>query len=256
MDYKAYAPHYDPLCAINPAYGELLSLFKSAISEMDLPDAPEVVDLGAGTGNFVCELLNNIPSARVAHVDSSSDMNEIARSKYSDRGFDVQIVESYMQTVQIPSDSKDLVVCVNALNNAPPVKPVLNRIYSWLKPGGYFFLIDFGREINVTDWTWYLLKHIFLEYGLRKSLSIIRRQAKVIAINRRGQDDQHHGTLWTHTPEELRNILDETGFRGVRSDLCYREYADLVVVQKPTATELHKACSDSRPLIGLVEPWQ
>ena len=253
MDYEAYAPHFDPLCAINPAYGELLRLFRNELSAMDLPDAPEVVDLGAGTGNFVCELLENVPRARVLHVDSSADMNEIARRKYSDRNFDVQIIESYMQTLEIPHDSKDLIVCVNALNNAPPVRPVLNRIHSWLKPGGYFFLIDFGREINVTDWTWYLLKHIFTEYGLRQSLSIIRRQAKVIAINRRGQDDQHHGTLWTHSPEELRSILEETGFRKVRSELCYRDYADLVVVQKPVTPCGSKTCSHSSESIGLIK---
>jgi ubiquinone/menaquinone biosynthesis C-methylase UbiE len=223
---------------------------------MDLPDAPEVVDLGAGTGNFVCELLTRLPEARVVHVDNSADMNRIARGKYSERKLDVQIVESYMQTVQIPPQSKDLVVCVNALNNAPPVRPVLSRIYSWLKDGGYFFLIDFGREINVTDWTWYLLKHVFAEYNLRQALSIIRRQAKVISINRGGQDDQHQGTLWTHSSEELGKILIETGFKSIKSELCYRDYADLFVVQKPRSICQNTDCPASRPRLDLAQSSQ
>lgn len=233
MDYKAYAPHFDPLCEINPAYKELLELFDTELQKMDLPERPKVVDLGAGTGNFVCSLLDNIPSACVTHVDCSPDMNEIARAKYTERDLDVRVVQSYMQTVTIEKNSTDLVVCVNALNNAPPVKPILERIYTWLRPGGYFFLIDFGREIDVVDWTWYLIKHLLSEHGLRKTLSVVRRQSKVISINRKGQTDQISGTLWTHTTNELLEYMADTGFRNVQSKLCYRDYADLVVAQRP-----------------------
>ena len=233
MDYKAYAPHFDPLCAINPAYEELLTLFESELASMNLPQAPEVLDLGAGTGNFVCKLLDQVPSARVTHVDCSSDMNRIAESKYAERNLKVCIVEAYMQTVEIPSQSKDLIVCVNALNNAPPVRPVLSRIYNWLRPGGYFFLIDFGREIDVVDWTWYLVKHLLSQYGVRETISVIQRQSKVIAINRKGHDDQVRGALWTHSTEELLKHLSDSGFTNTHSKLCYRDYADLVVTQRP-----------------------
>ena len=233
MDYKAYAPHFDPLCSINPAYEELLKLFKSELALMNLSETPDVVDLGAGTGNFVCELLDIVPNARVTHVDCSPDMNRVAKTKYAQRNLDVRVVEAYMQTVDIPQQSKDLVVCVNALNNAPPVRPILNRIYSWLRPGGYFFLIDFGREIDVVDWTWYLVKHLLSQYGVRETISVIRRQSKVISINRKGHNDQVQGTLWTHSTEELLESLRDTGFENIRSKLCYRDYADLVVTQRP-----------------------
>lgn len=233
MDYKVYAPHFDPLCAINPAYEELLDLFISELASMNLPKAPDVVDLGAGTGNFVCALLDRIPMAHVTHVDCSSDMNKIAEAKYTQRSLDVQVVEAYMQTVEFPPQSKDLVICVNALNNAPPVRPILNRIYDWLKPGGFFFLIDFGREIDVVDWTWYLVKHLLSEYGIRETISVIRRQSKVISINRKGHGDQVRGTLWTHTTDELLEFLRDSGFKKSESKLCYRDYADLVVTQRP-----------------------
>lgn len=232
MDYKAYAPHFDPLCAINPAYEELLDLFALKLAAMDLPHDPDVVDLGAGTGNFVCALLDRIPNARVSHVDCSPDMNKIAAEKYAQRKLKVDIVEGYMQTVKIPPQSKDLVICVNALNNAPPVRPTLNRIYSWLKPGGYFFLVDFGREIDVVDWTWFLFKHLLSEYGVRETISVIRRQSKVISINRKGRNDQLHGALWTHTTVELLEYLHDAGFKNAESKLCYRDYADMVVTQR------------------------
>ena len=200
---------------------------------MNLPASPAVVDVGAGTGNFVCALLEEIPRARAMHLDSSREMNTYAEEKYREKGFCVDLVEEYMQTVQIEPESKDLVVCVNALNNAPPVRPIVNRIRSWLKPGGYFFLIDFGREMNVADWTWYLTKNLLATVGIAQTIAVLRRQTKTISINRKGHGDQQTGRLWTHSTEELLDLLEESDFEIVRSQLCYRDYADLVVAQKP-----------------------
>ena len=151
MDYSEYAPHFDSLCDINPAYQELLQSFLSRLSTLGLPERPLVCDLGAGTGNFVCELMDRLPDAIVTHVDCNSVMNELAREKYHQRGLPVTIVEQFMQSLDRPSESFDLIVCVNALNNAPPALPMLYRIKEWLKPGGVFYLVDIGREIKVLD---------------------------------------------------------------------------------------------------------
>lgn len=238
MDYRAYAPHFDSLCSINPAYRDLLDLFKIELVEMALPIDPAVVDLGAGTGNFVCSLLEQIPAAHVTHVDSSPDMNNIAQDKYHEAGYSVNIVESFMQTVDIKPNSQDLIICVNSLNNAPPARPMLSNIYSWLNPGGYFFLIDFGREINVIDWTWFLVKHLLKTRGIAETISQIRRQAKVISINKKGKTDQQRGTLWTHSTDELVMMLEDTGFDTKTRKLCYRDYADLVVARRPLSAEI------------------
>lgn len=236
MDYKAYAPHFDELCAINPAYGEMLSLFKTELRELCLPESAKVVDVGAGTGNFVCALLEEMPRARATHVDCNHEMNAYAQEKYLSRGFCVNVVEEYMQTVEIDEQSMDLVVCVNALNNAPPVRPIVNRLFSWLKPGGYFFLIDFGREMDVVDWTWFIFKNLVATVGIGEAIRVLRRQTKTISINKKGQGDQQAGTLWTHGTEELLALLEDSGFDLVKSQLCYRDYADLVVSQRPSNT--------------------
>lgn len=233
MDYEAYAPHFDPLCDINPAYQELLDLFKDELLAMVLPNDPKVMDLGAGTGNFVCSLLEQMPNAQVTHVDSSSDMNKLAQQKYDDAGYAVDVVESFMQTVDVPLNSLDLLICVNSLNNAPPARPMLSNIYSWLKPGGYFFLIDFGREINVVDWTWFLVKHLLKTRGIAETIRVVRRQAKVISINQKGKGDQQRGSLWTHSTDELVQMLEDNGFTTQARKLCYRDYADLVVTRRP-----------------------
>ena len=160
-------------------------------------------------------------------------MNDVARSKYREQGHDVEIVESFMQTVEFEDESLDLIISVNALNNAPPPRPMLSKVHRWLKKGGYFFLVDFGREIDVVDWTWFLVKHLVRTYGLIDAISIVRRQAKVISINQKGKSDQKSGTLWTHSTEELLGMISDTGLDIEQKKLCYRDYADLVVAKKP-----------------------
>lgn len=247
MDYKAYAPHFDELCAINPAYDEMISLFKAELDALHLPPSPRAIDVGAGTGNFVCALLEQIPRARVMHLDCSHEMNEYAEEKYRARGFCVQVVEEHMQTVGLDKKSMDLVVCVNALNNAPPVRPIVNRILSWLKPGGYFFLIDFGREMDVIDWTWFLFKNLVSTVGVGEAIKVLRRQTKTISINRKGHDDQQAGKLWTHNTQELLDLLEGSGFEIVRTQLCYRDYADLVVARRPDIAPEAKPLTPPQP---------
>ena len=142
MDYGEYSNHYDTLCEINPAYQELIFEFQTELSRMHLPANPLVCDLGAGTGNFICSLIKELPNAKVLHVDCNPEMNAIAKQKYQANDYEVEIIESYMQVAPLNKNSLDLVICVNALNNAPPAGPMLNRISNWIAPGGYLFLVD------------------------------------------------------------------------------------------------------------------
>ncbi|NCF32999.1 MAG: methyltransferase domain-containing protein, partial [Proteobacteria bacterium] len=66
---------------------------------------------------------------------------------------------------EIPGHSQDLIICVNALYAMADPQMVLRRIRRLLKPGGKFFLIDFGREMNVTRWSLYLLRSLVQKHG-------------------------------------------------------------------------------------------
>lgn len=250
MDYEAYAAHFDQMCAINPAYQQLHTLFGQVLDDIDLPDRAQATDLGAGTGNFICTLLERHPDAQATHVDCSPEMNDVADQKYREKGLTVEIVNSHMQIAPIKDCSQDLIVCVNSLNNAPPVKPMLENIYRWLVPGGYLFLVDFGREINVIDWGWYLVKHVFKTYGLVETISEVRRQSKIYSINRSGKSEQRSGTLWTHTTDELLGTVSSVGLTSMHSATCYRGYADLVVAQRPAIENFNEATSLTSAVIA------
>ncbi|MCR9260999.1 MAG: class I SAM-dependent methyltransferase [Pseudomonadaceae bacterium] len=239
MQYSEYAPHYDNLCAINPAYQDLIALFSNSLEKLCLPSSPVVCDLGAGTGNFVCQLLTQIPMAKVTHLDPSPEMNTLASGKYAKNGFEVNIVESSMEDWEFEDDSLDLVVCVNALNNAPPVMPMLKKICRWLKPGGSIFLVNFGREIKILDWTWFLLKNSLKNRGAAETVRSIYQTRKAFSSNRAGRGDQKSGRLWTHTSDELSAIVEAAGFEIREFQTCYRDYADLVLATKPNERSLN-----------------
>lgn len=231
IDYSVYAESYDVLCGANPAYQELLSIFQSWLRSSDLSKEARVLDVGAGTGNFLIATSEVLEDARLTHVDCNQEMNLLAQKKYSSSSIEAEIIEGYMQNVNLPERSYDLVVCVNALNNAPPVFPMLSRFERWLDPEGYLFLIDFGRKLKMLDWGTYLIQESLKTQGFMGTFELLKKTRKAISSNSAGRRDQASGSLWTHTTIELQTLAQKAGFVIHKTDLCYRGYADLLICQ-------------------------
>jgi ubiquinone/menaquinone biosynthesis C-methylase UbiE len=233
LDYNKYAPQFDRMCAITPAYQEIIDLLLESLPLFKLDPRSSICDLGAGTGNFTLALADSFPEASYTHLDMDEKMNAYARHKYEQVGLsNVRIVEEQIQRAQFEAQSFDLVVCVNALNTAPPQLQVLSMIHKWLKPGGHLFLIDFGREQRVVDWTWYIVKHLYRTQGVGQVLKSFWENREAIRQNRRARLDQKDGLMWTHSTEELGRVVEEAGFRVSKLQSCYRDYSDLVIAEK------------------------
>ena len=232
LNYREYAPGFDYLCEINPAYQSLLSLLENTVPDLNLPEDPCLLDFGAGTGNFVLKFIDSFPGAKATHVDFNSEMNEIAREKYSRQDCAVSIVEDFMQNVEFQDETFDMIICVNALNNAPPAKPLLEKMFRWTKPNGKLFLVDFGREIDVRDWVWYLTKNSLRQFGLIKTIQNLYENSAAIRQNQKGKGDQQAGRLWTHDSRTLNELVERCGYTILESHPCYRDYADFVLAEK------------------------
>jgi SAM-dependent methyltransferase len=117
--------------------GELLAL---------LPDHPEVLELGSGAGVSSTRMLAG--RARLIGVDISAEQVSRAQERLPEATF---LHEDYT-TVSFEPDSFDAVVAFYTFNHVPreELGPLLQRIATWLRPGGHL-LASFGAE-DIPSW--------------------------------------------------------------------------------------------------------
>lgn len=233
MDWDAYAQHYDQMCRFNPAYEENIELLLTRIPQWDLPKKPIICDLGAGTGNYISRLHQIIPDASYYHIDIDGRMIESARRKYQAIGLsDVKIVHEKVHNVRFPSDTFDVILCVNALYAFTPQAQVLANMRAWLKPGGKLFLIDFGRRQRTLEWALYMFREAVRARMVGEYAKAFLEGKEVLKQNRRSTKGQESGRYWLHSTEEFGAVLREAGFTVEELTSCYRDYADMAVCSK------------------------
>lgn len=232
IEWSAYATKYDAICAYNFAYQENLDRLREYLSSWDLPPDARIADLGAGTGNFICAMADVLPDAAYTHVDFDARMNAVARSKYElNDQLNVNIVQEHLQKVMLPEQTFDLMVCVNVLYAVSPQLLFLQRAKRWLRPGGRFFVIDFGRKVNIFDWGWYFFRTTTKTHGVSHFLKALMDNYEFVRQNKKAQKDFENGTFWTHSTEEFEELMIRAGFDVKDIYKCYRDYCDLAICQ-------------------------
>lgn len=233
MNWDAYAEHYDVMCELNPSYQENIDRLIQYLQTWEMPDHPTILDLGAGTGNYILALANKLKAASFVHVDFDKKMNELARRKYETQKVDsVEIKNQYVQDVRFDYESFDVIICINALYAISPQTEVLQRIHSWLKPNGRFFVIDFGRKQNILDWTFYVFRESMKRHRLGRYIKVLKDNRELIKQNRQTTRGQDSGRYWLHSTAEFRDTLKSCGFEVDEVFPCYRGYSDLAVCRK------------------------
>ncbi len=230
IDWSIYALKYDLMCEFIPAYQENIKLLLEHMSKWDLPKDSSICDLGAGTGNFITAIADKYPDAYFTHVDSDLAMSSFARKKYELNSIDnIEIFNESVLNLEFRDNTFDVIVLINSLYAMKPQTKVLRKVKGWLKPSGKLFVIDWGRENNVLDWTWYVAKNAIRNHGIKKTVSAFVEGAEVIRQNRLGKKGHQTGKFWRHTTQEFKETLEEAGFVIEHLDVCYRGYSDLAI---------------------------
>ena len=233
LEYALYANQFDHLHQYNPAYHQLMDHLASCLPVFGLGTRPTICDLGAGTGNFIVQLYQHLEEARFVHVDKDPEMNRIASRKYSHFGIEnVEFIEGFIQQAKFGAGRFDLILCVNSLNTTPPQDKTIEMMYSWLKPGGWLYLVDFGRKQNVYDWVIYCAMNAVRMDGVREMLRYARGCTEAFKQNRNARKDQRAGDMWVHSMSELEALVRNSGFVVEYSSECYRGYSDMVIAQR------------------------
>lgn len=234
VNWHRYAGAYDHMCANNPAYNELVALFRQETEAWPLDAGSIVADLGAGTGNFSLACAERHPATKIVHVDANAEMNALAASKAARLGLaTLDFRTQDLTETEFPADSLDAAISVHALYPLKDPCAVIQKVFVWLRPGGVFFCCDLGRVLSVPDWARYLWGEAVRTHGFLRACGIFWSGREVARQNRQISKLQQTGTFWTHTHGEFQAAFMERGFEIIRATEAYRKCSDLVIARKP-----------------------
>lgn len=224
-DWSAYATAYDLLSEHNPEYQALLQDFEAFLATIEPPHL--IYDIGGGTGNYSEIAARVCPDSEIRLVEPDEGMIASAQSKlaaFRNINYSSRALENIEGT-----GTADLVICVHALYAMPAQEQRLADLRRLLRPGGWLYLVDLGRYMNVADWRSYLFSHLRKEHGLAGALRIFWQGREIAKQNANILKAQKKGVYWTHTGSEIASAATAAGFDILRQDSVYRGYSDLLV---------------------------
>jgi ubiquinone/menaquinone biosynthesis methyltransferase len=213
------APRYDSITRVL-SFGRDAAWKRALVSLLHSHESPVCVDLACGTGDIAFRLASKYPRGRIVGVDITEPMLEIARHRNTHPN--VSFVNQDMGSLEIVSQSVDIVTGGYALRNAPDLGTVIDEISRVLKPRGVAAFLDFSKPDA------YIPQEV--EYwGLKIWTGLwgvlLHRNHEVysyIAESLKRFPDRHR----------LRNTFRAKGFSVINSRLFFGGVTELLVVQK------------------------
>ena len=111
-----------------------------------LPDDPDVLDVGCGTGEITARLAELYPRAELVGVDLIARHLEVARKRCAGLGGRVAFREADAFALPFADATFDLVVCRHMLQAVPRPDDAMSEMVRVLRPGGRLHLLveDYG----------------------------------------------------------------------------------------------------------------
>ena len=99
------------------------------------PEHKKILDLACGDAHLFQFIFKVNPEAVISGVDMSEGELAIARQKYGNHSL-VQLVQARAESVPLPSDSQDALLCHMALMLMFPIDSVIKEMERLLRPSG------------------------------------------------------------------------------------------------------------------------
>jgi len=147
LSYRWLTRFYDPIIGFTMRE----STFKRRmVGQAMIGVNQSVLDLGCGTATLTILIKKNNPGAEVVGLDSDTKVMGIARMKISESKLDINLEMGISYDLPFPDSCFDHVfssLLFHHLTNENKIRTI-NEVFRVLRPGGKFYLTDFGRPIN------------------------------------------------------------------------------------------------------------
>lgn len=225
------ATSYDLMAEGNPAYQEILEDFGRTITHWRPAPGEILADFGAGTGNFSLALAAALPACRVWHLESDDGLNRRALQKAHQLGLaNLEIRRQGMPSPEAGDELLAGIVSVHGIYTQPEPGEFLARLCRCLRPGGYAYLCDAGRYMDLRDWATFLLRENVRTYRTWTAARALWQGRVPPRVHR--IDHRQRQAYWLHSHGEFLVALEEAGFQIEHHRLAYRGYSDIAVCRK------------------------
>ena len=107
----------------------------------ELADGQRILELGCGWGSLTLWMAARYPAARIMAVSNSRPQREFIEARCTERGLDnVEIITTDVNLLNLEQNQFDRVVSIEMFEHMRNYEHLLQRIGSWLKPGGKLFV--------------------------------------------------------------------------------------------------------------------
>lgn len=118
-----------------------------AIALLDLAPDAIIADIGAGSGYYSFRIAPLVPKGKVIAVDIQQEMLDYLKKEAEARQVtNVQPHLGTIDSIQLPENSIDAVLFVDAYHEFSHPAEMLQSIHAALKPGGKIYLLEFRAE--------------------------------------------------------------------------------------------------------------
>ncbi|NWD66264.1 methyltransferase domain-containing protein [Pseudomonas gingeri] len=128
------------------AINDLRSLFSDA-----LPTNPVILDAGCGQGKSFQYLQQVFAPSRLIGLDADPQSLKLSGEEAQRRGLQVELIGSDCATLDVPSQSVDILFCHQTFHHLVQQDRALAEFYRVLKPGGYLLFAE-STEAYIDTW--------------------------------------------------------------------------------------------------------
>ena len=170
--FSSVASHYDLMNDLMSlgAHRVWRRLFVKELPWADLPSSFTYLDMSCGTGDMGGMVLDQADAYQknihAFFCDPNRDMLEKAQKKWTNPS--IEWVQTYAETTPFQDESIDLYTVAFGLRNTQDRSASLQEVYRILKPGGFFFCLEFSMPAHP------ILKSVYKPY-LRFGLPVLGR---------------------------------------------------------------------------------